>query len=127
MISHTQCPSRGSAIPYRVQQAFRDKYIRLICKYLPSNKKYLLEFLIVNKELVVRDFGTQLDVLVLDTEGELCYITGCEFAYNIEAKHELTRLQKELDNAYAKQMTCIGGMYNQKTVGTTRINKERKP
>lgn len=123
MLPHTQCPSRGSVIPYRVQQAFRDKYIQLICKYLPSNKKYLLEFLIVNKELVVRDFGTRLDVLVLDTEGELCYITGCEFVYNIEAKHELTRLQQELDNAYAKQMTCIRGMYTQKTVGTTRINK----
>ena len=107
MIPHTQCPSRCSIIPYRVQQAFRDKYIQLICKYLPYNKKYLLEYLAVNKELVVRDFGTQLGVLVLDTEGELLYISECELVNNIEAKDELTRLQKELDNAYAKQLDYL--------------------
>lgn len=113
MIPHTQYPSRASFIPYRVQQAFRDKYIRLICKYLPSNKKYLLEFLVVNGELVVRDYGTKLDVMIrdkqgeLNKQGELCYISGCEFLYNIEAKNELTSLQKEIDSAYERALQEI--------------------
>lgn len=107
MIPHTQYPSRASFIPYRVQQAFRDKYIRLICKYLPSNKKYLLEFLVVNGELVVRDYGTKLDVMIRDKQGELCYISGCEFLYNIEARNELTSLQLEIDSAYERALQDI--------------------
>lgn len=115
MILHTQYPSYASFIPYRVQQAFRDKYIRLICKYLPSNQKYLLEYLAVNKELIVRDYGTQLDVLVRDTEGELLYISGCEFLYNVEAKNELTCLQKEIENAYERALQYLQRVQKERT------------
>lgn len=115
MILHTQCPSRASFIPYRVQQAFRDKYIRLICKYLPSNKKYLLEFLVVNKELVVRDYGTKLDVMIRDNQGDLCYISGCDFFYNIVAKNELTSLQREMDSAYEQALQEIQRVQKKRT------------
>lgn len=107
MIPHTQCPSRASFIPYRLQQAFLDKYIRLICKYLPSNKKYLLEYLVVNGGLVVRDYGTKLDVMIRDKQGDLCYISGCDFFYNIVAKNELTSLQLEIDSAYERALQDI--------------------
>lgn len=115
MILHTQCPSRASFIPYRVQQAFRDKYIRLICKYVPSDKKYLLEYLVVNKELVVRDYGTKLDVMIRDNQGDLCFISVCEFLYNIEAKNELTSLHREMDSAYERALQEIQRVQKKRT------------
>lgn len=115
MILHTQFPSRASFIPYRVQQAFRDKYIRLICKYLPSNKKYLLEYLVVNGGLVVRDYGTKLDVMIRDKQGYLCYISGCDFFCNIAAKNELTSLQKEIDSAYERAIHEIQRVQKKRT------------